>query len=110
MNPEFGEGPPLTVVTGFSQKAFGLQVVLGYMTYGHAGLVLFATERMADKEPTVWRRYWVTEENAVREAQKLARDAATYLDMVSPRWRPAEDLDFDDFIEHIRLHVEGGMH
>lgn len=110
MTQEFGEQPPTTVVAGFSQKAGLLQVTLGYATFPHGVLLLFAQERVADREPVLWRRFWVSRTNAVAEARKLCNDAARYLDMVSTKWRPSEDLDFDDFIEHLRLHVEGGMH
>jgi len=38
-------------VAGFSQKAVLLQINLGYMTFPHGPLMLFAYEKWADREP-----------------------------------------------------------
>lgn len=110
MIEELGTEPPVTIVTGFKQQTYTLQITLGYVTFSHGGLMLLAMEQWGANPPALWRRFWVTKQGAVRAAKRLRDDAAQYLDMVSTKWRPSEDLSFDDFIEHIRLHVEGGMH
>lgn len=100
---------PETVVSGFTQQALALKIDMGYMTFSWGGLMLFAMEQWADRSPVVWRKLWVTRSSALGQARQLCADASRYLDTVSTRWRPVEDLDFDDFIEHLRLHIEGGM-
>jgi hypothetical protein len=107
---EFGAAEPLSIVMDFKHQAYALRITLGYMTFPHSGLMLFAMEQWGDRPPVLWRKFWVTNKGAVRAANRLAIDACEYLNTVSKNWRPAEDLNFDDFIEHIRLHVEGGMH
>ncbi len=102
--------PPTSMVTGFTQQAFALKIVLGYMTLPDESLMLFAYEQWTGKEPVMWRKFLVPQHSALKSAESLCDDASRYLDMVSTKWRPSEDLDFDDFMEHLRLHVEGGMH
>lgn len=106
----FGTQDPIMVCSGFCQAAGPLKIVLGYSVYSHGGIMLFAMEQMFANAPVLWRRFWVTRESAVSQAGSLCDDAAQYLDTVSPRWRPAEDLDFDDFTEHLRAFIEGSMH
>lgn len=110
MIEELGAAKPVTVVADFTQQAHVLKITLGYMTFPHSGLMLLAMEQWVDRPPTIWRKLWVTRSGAVRAAERLRDDATKYLDMVTTKWRPTEDLNFDDFLEHLRLHVEGGMH
>ena len=72
--------------------------------------MLFAMEQIGANQPQLWRRFWVSRESALHYAEVLCADAAQYLDMVSPKWRPAEDLDFDDFQEHLKAYLENSMH
>lgn len=107
---KWGEQEPLAVATGFCQQAAALKITLGYATYKHGGIMLFAMEQVGHNPPQPWRRFWVTKESALRAAEGLCADAALYLDMVSNKWRPAEDLDFDDFQEHLKAYIENSMH
>jgi hypothetical protein len=95
---------------GFCQQAAYLKISLYYGVMPDSSIALFAMEQMGTGPPQLWRKFLAPRHAAVRAAQGLCADAALYLDGVSSAWRPSEDLDFDDFIEHIRLHVEGGMH
>jgi len=95
---------------GFCQQAAYLKISLCYGVMPDSSIVLFAMEQLGTGPPQPWRKFLVPRHAAVSAARALCSDAAQYLDMVSDRWRPSEDLDFDDFIEHLRLQVEGGMH
>jgi len=110
VNTTFEGHEPTGIATGFCQQAGPLKITLGYATYSHEGLMLFAVENWGANPSQPWRRFWVPRETAVAAAQELCDDAAQYLNMVTTHWRPTEDLDFDDFVEHIRAFVEGSMH
>lgn len=107
---DWGSSPPQSVTLGFIQATFGLRVELGYMVFPGEGMKLMAFEHLGHGPPTVWKQFWVSREAALKQALDLVADAEQYLDVVSTKRRPAEALDYDDFIEHLRLYLAGGMH
>lgn len=59
--------------------------------------------------PQIWRQFTTPNNAAVEAAVELAADAQEYLGMVNAPQRPSEDLDFDDFLEHVHLTVTGAL-
>lgn len=110
MSKDWGVSEPRAVTTGFVQATFGLKVELGYCVFPGEGLKLIALECLGYGPPKLWKSFWVSRESAVLQALGLVADAQQYLDTVSMKRRPSEDLDYDDFIEHLRLYLVGGMH
>lgn len=93
---------------GFTMTAGSLVVRLGHRLQ-HNGVLLFATTQVGDAAPQMWRNFMVTRESAVEQAIALASDAEDYLLSTGGLVRPVEDLNFDDFIEHVGLTVNGEM-
>ena len=107
---QIDEQEPVNITAGFCQQASLLKITLGYATYKHSAIRLFAMEQIGPHPPQVWRTFWVSRESALDAADGLCADASQYLDMASPKWRPSEDLDFDDFREHLKAFLENSMH
>ena len=93
----------------FKLTAGTLKFELGYVMY-KAGVLLLCTEKIGEQSATLWRRHWVSKEAAVRSAENLITETGDYIDMLGLRERPYEDLDVDDFLEHLRLNVAGLFH
>lgn len=100
----------VSVATGFCQQAAYLKITLGYAAKSTGPISLFAVEQHGAGPHQPWRKFQVSREAALRAAEELCADAAQYLDMVSHKWRPSEDLDFDDFQEHLKAYLENSMH
>lgn len=98
------------MASGFCQKALNLKITLGYSTNSAGGITLVAVEQRNAGVQQPWRKFQVSRENALKAAEELCADAAQYLDTVSQKWRPSEDLDFDDFQEHLRAFLDNSMH
>ena len=94
---------------GFTVAAGSLVVRLGYKMQP-SGVLLFAYTQIGDASPQPWRQFLAPPESAVEAAMSLAADAEDYAISTGCALRPNEDLDLDDFIEHLRLSVAGEMH
>lgn len=91
---------------GFRRGGVGLEINLGYVDYGPQ-ICLAALIVVTGQPATIWRSHWVPRASAVSAARDLAADAWGYLGDLRLVVRPVEDLDFSDYVEHIRLRVEG---
>lgn len=105
MNHTSTERPPY----GFTVAAGNLVIRLGYKVQ-NAGVLLFAYTQIGDATPQVWRQFMAPPESAIEAAMALAADAEDYALSTGHPLRPNEDLDLDDFIEHLSLNVTGEMH
>ena len=91
---------------GFRLGGPTVEVILGYSDYGKQ-LLLMSFIHVLNNPLTSWRSIWVTRESAVEQADMLAGEAEAYIEDLGITVRPTENLDYDDFVEHIRLRVEG---
>lgn len=97
---------PEHIVQGFLIVGGNVTVNLGYVLFPQ-GVLLFATTKIGAAPPELWRRYWTPRESAVKAAEDLAAWSETYItETLGLSVRPIEDLDLDDFIEHLRLRIE----
>lgn len=102
--------PPLHAATGFLLVGGNVTVNLGYMLYPQ-GVLLLAFTKIGGQEPTLWRRHWAPKETAVDAAESLAGDAEEYIfGTLGLAPRPIEDLDLDDFIQHLHMRLNNELH
>ena len=115
MNVEAPEGfpweltKPLHQAHGFRLSGVGLAISLSYLDYGHS-YMLVAFIEVAGQPLNLWRKVTSPKASAVEAAEDLAAAAEEYIRDLRLVVRPVEDLDYDDFLEHIRLRVEGMFH
>lgn len=100
---------PIASAYGFTLAGVLFKLHLGYVLYKE-GVLLYCTEKYADNEIQVWRRHWASYEAAVASAENLAGDAEDYFESLRIIARPDEDLNFDDFLEHLALRLNNGFH
>lgn len=93
---------------GFTLAAGNLVIRLGYKVEGNL-VTLFATTQVASNPPQMWRQFQAPKASAVEAAHNLAGEACDYAESTGGLIRPYEDLDLDDFIEHLTLTVQGEM-
>jgi hypothetical protein len=99
---------PETAVYGFTLAAGNLVIRLGHVIK-EDGVVLFATTQIADAAPMMWRQFTSPRHAAVDAAERLVEDAEEYAEATGGLIRPSEDLDFDDFVEHLSRTLEGDL-
>lgn len=102
--------PPLSVVTGFKQAVGNIEVTLGYAMYPHAVRLFSLLQMTSQSPPQLWRSHWTSKEAAMDSAMQLAAEGEEYLDSFKAPRRPAEDLDFDDFFEHLYARLNNELH
>jgi len=105
------EVPPtiLRNVYGFRAKAANLELILGYALHRNGLVELYCSERIGTQSPTVWRNFMTTRTSALDAAECLCADVEEYLDQVRSPRRPSEDLDLDDFLEHLGLAINNNF-
>jgi hypothetical protein len=101
--------PPLFTAYGFCLCSANLKIYFTYAVYKE-GVLLACTERIGDNEPSLWRRHWTSIEAAVEAAEVLVGDAEDYIEMYRLPVRPYEDLDGDDFIQHLHMRLNNELH
>ncbi len=107
--PEHTDKPDAEVY-GFRISSATVQVWLGYRVYGNR-VELFAATQVAGTPPVNWRNFTTTRQQALREAEILCDDAEAYLVVgLNQTLKPVEDLDFDDFLNHLELSLKNAMH
>lgn len=88
-----------TVAVSPYYEIFGNRVVLGAWIY------------VAGAPPAQWRRFETPRESAIDQAIELCLDIEEYLvDGLNQVPRPVEDLDLDDFIDHLEMRLTNAMH
>jgi hypothetical protein len=104
--------PSATIETppayGFTLTAGTLVIRLGYRVAGNT-VTLFATTQVGTAPPTMWRQFETPKQSAVGAACRLAQDVHEYAAATGGLIRPSEDLDLDDFIEHLSLTINGEL-
>jgi hypothetical protein len=100
---------PLAWVTGFRQASGVVSISLGYAVYPEA-VLLFSTINLPNTPPQLWHQYWTSYVEAERMAESLAGEAEEYLRRFSLPMRPTEDLDYDDFIQHLHTRINNVFH
>lgn len=100
----------LAPVYGFRLVGGNVTISLTYAVVGSAVMLVAAT-KIGDQETPIWRHFWSPKSSAVAAAEDLAASAEEYLfETLRLAPRPDEDLDFDDFVEHLRLRLAGEFH
>jgi hypothetical protein len=96
--------------SGFRIASGTFSINLAYAIYG-ASVLLVASLKNGNTEPVVWKRIWVPKENAVAAANHMAADVEHYLtDLLSLVPRPTENLDLEDFVEHLGMRLNNELH
>ena len=105
-------GEPLHQPVMFVQSGGAVDVHLSYLLFQEA-VLLSAFVTMPGYPPgRIWRQHWTSYEGSVSAAEDLADDALEYLQdsLGHKNLRPAEDLDYDDFVEHLRARLNKEFH
>lgn len=107
---EWEREPPLHTAAGFLIVGGNVTVNLGYWTYPNA-ILLLAFTKIGQQEPQLWRRHWTSMEAAVEAAENLAADAEEYItETLGLMPRAVEDLDLDDFVQHVHMRINNELH
>ena len=95
---------------GFMAVRGTVQIYLGYAVFGNA-VLLYCNERIADNQTRQWLRFWTTRESAIEQAEGMCSDVEDYLMSYGHMpARPIEDLDMDDFINHLKARLNDELH
>lgn len=108
--PPTWPGEPTHFAAGFRASAGYLKLNLGYFIYPHGTVLLFVQEQLQTNPPSIWRSFFTTKQSAVKVAEDLCADAQDYIDNVGVPQRPHEDLDFDDYLEHLKARLNNELH
>lgn len=93
---------------GFKLVAGLLELEAGYADFG--GPVLLYIIETINGTRRIWRRVWTHRTVAHEEAEGLVGDAEEYVESLQLIARPVEDLDLDDYIQHITERYQNGLH
>lgn len=99
---------PLFDCDGFRAVRGLLVLEAGYADFG-GPVLLYVIEHIGGSK-RVWRRIWTHREVAAEQAEDLVGDIEEYLETINAVQRPVEDLDLDDFIQHITERYQNGLH
>lgn len=103
-------GKPLHFASGFTINGGNVTVRLTYLIYAE-GVLLFSTVQIGAQPVQTWRRYWTSHVGAVESAENMCADAHEYITKTwGMRPRGEEDLDLDDFIEHLSARLNNELH
>ncbi len=100
---------PLKLTHGFKAKAGHCLINLGYTIRPSGIVTLFAFIKFGTMDYEPWREFQCGAESAVSQAMAMARDAIAFLGTQGPA-REVEDLDFDDFIQHLSANINKELH
>jgi hypothetical protein len=100
---------PMYVCGGFKLVAGNVVISFTYVVYWEA-VLLGVHIQIGSGPPEMWRKVWAPWGNAVRTAETLVEDAEDYL-MGDLKLRPrsVEDLNTDDFLEHLSLRLQSRL-
>jgi hypothetical protein len=104
-------GELLGYAGGFKAGIGVWEVILNYYVH-RQGVLLAAIINPPAAPPRVWLRHWTSHVEAVRSAENIAAEAEAYLSQISggAPLRETEDLDYEDFIEHLRVRLNNEFH
>lgn len=104
------EKEPCTDTYGFRIVGGNVTVMLGYAVF-EKGVLLYAHTQIAEQGFKPWRRHWTSRHSAVEAAEMLCSDAYDYItETLNLTPRAVEDLDLEDFLEHLRSRIENAFH
>lgn len=95
---------------GFLAVRGTVQMYLGYAVFGSA-VLLYVNEQIADTQPRQWIRFWTSRDRALEQAEQLVERVDEYLNRFKPMpLRSYEDLDSDDFLDHLKARLNNELH
>ena len=95
--------------SGFMVAAGNVRINCGYAVWPES-VLLFAVISVGGGEFIPWRRFWAPHASAVDAAEGLAGDAEHYLiETLGMALREDEDLNLDDYLEHLHLRITNGL-
>lgn len=107
---EWETKPPLHSAGGFLMVAGNVWISMGYAVFKE-GVLLQSYTRIGDNQPQPWLRHWTSHLAAVEMAELMVCNAEEYLgETLGQAIREVEDLDGDDFIEHLRIRLANEFH
>lgn len=107
---QWPRGPLLGAAGGFREARGTIEVIVGYAVFADA-VQIAAFLKVGPQPPVEWLNRWTSHIEALRAAESMCGEAMDCLDSYKnvPR-RPVEDLDFDDFLEHLETRLNGNFH
>lgn len=94
----------------FRLGGVSLVAVVGYLIKGEQ-VEMFATLVPGVGSPVAWRHFFTPKSSALDEAAQLCADVEEYvIGELGIKVRDVEDLDFDDFLEHLELNINHAFH
>jgi hypothetical protein len=90
----------------FKGAALFTEVYVTYFVH-ERGVLLIARIQQPNGEIRPWLRHWTSHIEAVRAAESLIGEAVAYLQQMTNghAMRETENLDYDDFIDHITIRM-----
>lgn len=110
--PHEDVGPMLAPFAGWFKGAAGfLEVHVAYFVH-EGGVLLTAVIVPPQAPPRQWLRHWSSHIEAARSAENLVAEAEAYLRQMTHGMpmRETEDLDYQDFIDHLRTRMCNEFH
>lgn len=94
---------------GFCLNVSGAHTL--YAAYSITGneVVLAAQHQIAGAPPAIWLLLSTPRSSAVEQARWMVEQMRLFAKRLGGPVRPVEALSLDDFVEHLRLKLEGGF-
>ncbi len=103
-------GEPRAAAHGFRIAGGNVVVSLAYAIYDE-GILLVAFTQIGAQPPQLWLRRWASHIAALEAAEDLAGRAEEYItETLGLKPRAVEDLDLDDFIQHLDMRLHNEFH
>lgn len=100
--------PPDSACSGFRLSSGGLSFTFGYAIWSGA-VLLYCIQQIRPNPPTICRRFWTSKEAACDAAEDLVGAIYEFADSAGINVSMEEDLNVDDFIEHLHLRLENAF-
>ena len=103
-------GLPTSTVSGFVAAAVNIKLVAGYSLVENGVVGLHCFEVIGNQQPTLWRSHLTPSISALEMAEDMCAYIEAYIDDLRLVRRPSEDLDLDDFLHHLDMRINNGLH
>lgn len=87
----------------------GANFRLGYSIRGNE-VALSVVQQAGANPAQLWLHFSTPRSQALSQAERMVEEVKRYAAELSPLVRPTEALSTDDFLEHLRLRLEGRFH